>query len=51
MDITRNTIISNHLNLLNIHPWVAAVNTNIPINDVKITNNPCQMFSIPINNS
>ena len=30
------------------HPCVAAVNTSIPVNDVHITINACQIFPTPI---
>ena len=51
IEIIKNTIISYHLSLLINHPWVADVNTSIPANEVIITTNPCQIFSIPINNN
>ena len=48
IEITIKIIISYHLSLLINHPWVAEVNTKIPIKEVIITINPCQIFSIPI---
>ena len=51
IEITKKIIISYHLSLLINHPWVAEVNTKIPIKEVIITINPCQIFSIPISKS
>ena len=50
-EIIKNAIISYHLNLFINHLCVAAVNTKMPINEVIITNNPCQILSIPIKSS
>jgi len=49
--INKKIIISYHLNLLKNQPCVAEVKIKIPIKEVTITNNPCQIFSIPINNN
>ena len=48
IEIIKKAIISYQLNLLINHICVAAVNTKIPIKEVIITNNACQIFSTPI---
>ena len=48
IEITKKIIISYHRNLLKNQAWVAEVKTNIPINEVTITNTACQKFSTPI---
>ena len=50
-EISKNTIISYHFNLLTNHPCVAAVNTNIAIKDVIMITIPWIQFSIPISKS
>ena len=50
-DIIKKAIISYHLNLFINHCCVAAVKTNIPINEVAITSRACQILSTPINKS
>ena len=51
MEIIKNAIISYHFNLFTNHCWVAAVKTKIPIKDVIITINACQILSTPISKS
>ena len=51
MEIIKNAIISYHFNLFINHCCVAAVKTKIPIKDVTITINACQMLSTPISKS
>ena len=51
IEIIKKATISYQLNLLINHLCVAEVNTKMPIKEVIITNNACQIFSTPIKSS